>query len=221
MRESEVIVVSAIVGLLVVLWLGFLVHRSPDFAGSALGGAFAVSGATLMLVPLAYSLVKRVPPIRRAFQAQFSMRTFLAWHIYAGLVGAIIALVHTGHKFQSTLGTLLTAVMLVVVLSGFVGRYLLGFIAEDVQGKRSELATLRAQFERLAVAARPPMASVDAAAPLVEAMADLEFSLGAEERMRTFFSRWLKWHIAVSAVLYILLGLHVWAALTFGLRWFR
>ena len=224
MREREAMVVSGIVVLLVLLWLGFLVHRSPEFAGSAVGGAFAVSGASLMLVPLAYSLVKRIAPLRRAATAHVSMRTLLAWHIYAGLVGAILALIHTGHKFQSTLGIALTAVTLVVVLSGFVGRYLLRFVAEDADAKRAEIAALESEFARLASAARPGSPALDVsmlAAPLVQSIADLEYAIRAEDRLRLVFSRWLKWHLAISALLYLLLGLHVWAALNFGLRWFR
>lgn len=224
MRESERAVVSAIVGLLIVLWLGFVFHRSPDFAGSALGGAFGVGGAVVMLVPLSYSAVKRIRALRRAATARFSMRGFLTVHIYAGLAGPILALVHTGHKFQSPLGIALTGTMLVVVLSGFAGRYLLGLIAEDTRSKQAELATLWAQYDRLTVPAGAEIVAVNAATlatPLVESMADLEYAIGTEERARTFFSRWLKWHLAVSALLYALLAFHVWAALEFGLRWFR
>lgn len=224
MRESERLVVTGIVTLMTLLWLGFLVHRSPDFAGSAVGGAFAVSGALLMLVPLAYSLVKRTPPLRRFAIARVPMRTLLTVHIYSGLAGAILVLVHTGHKFQSRLGVALTAMTLIVTLSGFVGRHLLGFIAEDALAKEAELATLRARYDRMAAPGSGGAAAFDTAVmamPLVESMADLEYAILAENRLRTVFSRWLKWHLAVSAGLYVLLVVHVWAALEFGLRWFR
>ncbi len=62
MHQHDRVVVTGIVGLLALLWLGFLAHRSPDFAGSAWGGVFAVSGAALMLVPAIYSMVKRIAP---------------------------------------------------------------------------------------------------------------------------------------------------------------
>lgn len=222
MQQHDRAVVSGIVAVLALLWLGFLMHRSPDFAGSAWGGVFAVSGATLMLVPLAYSIVKRIAPLRRAVGP--GMRTFLVWHIYAGLAGAALVLIHSGHKFQSPLGIALTAMTLLVVLSGFVGRYLLGFIAEDARARQDHLAALRGAFDRTALAmagdAPAPPAHVQAL-PLVESMADLEFGIRADERLRSFFSWWLKFHLLISAVLYVLLGLHVWAALEFGLRWFQ
>lgn len=224
MRESERVVVSGIVGLMLVLWLGFLVHRSSGFAGSLTGGMLAVSGAALMLVPLAYSAVKRVRALRVVVTRRSSMRTLLGVHIYAGLAGAILALLHTGHKFESTLGIVLTATMLIVVLSGYVGRYLLGFIAEGTRAKQAQLATLWAQYDRLAGAATNEGVASDAASravPLIESMADLEHAIRGEERIRSFFALWLKWHVLVSSGFYVLLGLHVWAALEFGLRWFR
>lgn len=221
MRQHDRAVVASLVALLAVLWLGFLVHRSPDFAGSAWGGAFAVSGSVLMLVPLIYSIVKRIVPLRRAVGP--AMRTFLVWHIYSGLAGAALVLIHSGHKFQSPLGVALTAMTLLVVLSGFVGRYLLGFIAEDVRTKQGHLVALRNTFVRLAAVAAGANAGLPAAKPalaVVESIADLEYGIRAEERIRALFSRWLKLHLMISAILYGLLGLHVWAALEFGLRWF-
>lgn len=214
---------SGLVGVLLLLWLGFLVHRSSDFAGSAWGGVLGVSGALLMLVPLAYSVVKRIPPLRRA--AGSGMRTFLVWHIYAGLAGAGLALVHTGHKFQSPLGVALTAVMLAVVLSGFIGRYLTGFINEDLRERQGALAKLQREFERTAqqvaaTGARPVIAR-QLTLPLVGAMADLEYGIRADRQLRAAFSLWLKCHLLISAVLYVLLSLHVWSAIEFGLRWFR
>ena len=126
MKERDRLVVSGLVVLLLLLWLGFLVHRDPRFAGSFWGGVLGVSGAVLILVPLAYSLVKRVKWIQDRVWRRVTMRTLLAWHIYAGILGPILALLHTGHKFNSPLGIALTAMMLLVVLSGFTGRYLLG-----------------------------------------------------------------------------------------------
>ncbi len=65
MKERERIVATGLTVLMVILWLGFLVHRSPRFAGTLAGGLLAVTGALLMLVPLLYSAVKRVSSIKR------------------------------------------------------------------------------------------------------------------------------------------------------------
>jgi hypothetical protein len=42
-----------------------------------------------------------------------------------------------------------------------------------------------------------------------------------DDFFKSWFARWLKLHIALSAFLYILLGLHIWAELHFGIRWFK
>ena len=51
-------------------------------------------------------------------------------------------------------------------------------------------------------------------------MADIEHAVAMEERLRTLLKRWVVAHIALSIALYTLLGLHVWAGIEFGLRWF-
>ena len=148
---------GGLVALLLLLWLGFLFHHSHRFAGSALGGVLGVAGALLMIAPMAYSVVKRIPSVKRWVTPRVPMRTLLAWHIYTGLVGAILGLLHTGHKFESPLGIALTAVMLVVVFSGFAGRYLLGQISQEVREKKEILTGLELAYRRTAaeVAAHP------------------------------------------------------------------
>src|SRR5690606_34264265 len=128
--------------VLVVFWLGFLIHRSPQFAGSAWGGLFGVTAALLLLAPLAYALVKRIARLRRAFTGQSSLQALLQAHIHRGLVGALLALIHTGHKFQSVLGMALTAAMLLVVISGCVGQYFLRHVVEDIRDKQVQLGAL-------------------------------------------------------------------------------
>src|SRR5262245_45868878 len=239
MKERERLVVTGLVLLLLVLWLGFLVHRDPRFAGSAWGGALAVTGSALMLVPFAYLVVKRIAPLKRRVTRHASMRTLLTWHIYAGILGPILVVLHTGHKFESGLGIALTAMTLVVVLSGFVGRYLMSQFSQEVQEKRAMLTRMEVAYRQTAaeLAARPDQVALlrpsigfwrralatfvapavpwaQAPAPvhalrLAESMADLEYAIRTHETFRRLFGRWLRAHIALSFALYALLGLHV------------
>ena len=87
MKERERVVVAGVVAILLFAWLGFLVHRSPRFPGSGLGAAFGISGAVLMLVPLAYPLAKRVPLLRERIARHVSLQSLLAVHVYAGILG--------------------------------------------------------------------------------------------------------------------------------------
>ena len=61
MQERERPIVTGLVLLLVVLTLGFYVHRDPRFPGSLTGGVLGISAASLILVPLVYLLLIGVP----------------------------------------------------------------------------------------------------------------------------------------------------------------
>jgi hypothetical protein len=252
MKELERLVISGLVVLLLLLWLGFLVHRDNRFAGSFWGGVLGVCGAVLMLVPLAYSIVKRVKWVQKRVWRWVTMRTLLAWHIYAGILGPILVLLHTGHKFNSPLGIALTTMVLLVVLSGFTGRYLMGYFTHELLEKRKALDALKAAYDETAskLARQPEHAALlgafsgffsralagllipsSAAGPggmtlpvralrLAESMADLEYAIKTHDTFKRWFARWLKFHIVISAILYVLLALHVWAGIHFGLRWF-
>ena len=252
MKEREKIVVGGMVAILLIVWLGFLFHTSPRFAGSLAGGVLAVTGSALMLVPLAYLIIKRIKPLKNRVTRWVSMRTLLALHIYAGVLGPILVLLHTGHKFESPLGIGLTTMTIVIVISGFIGRYLMSRISQEIKEKTAMLIQLRAAYNETAAQARKgnseqvqqlrPFAGFFARlvaglfladAPsdrtgspalrsvrLAEAIADLEYAIRSHETFKYLFNAWLKVHIALSGVLYVLLALHVWSAIHFGIRWF-
>lgn len=252
MKEREPLVAGGLVALLLMLWLGFFVHRSPRFAGSVWGGAFGVSGALFMLLSSAYLVVKRVPLLKTWVTRRVSMQALLAWHMYTGILGTLLGVLHTGHKFHSPLGIALTAASLLVVLSGFVGRYLMKQISLELREKKELLTNLELAYRQTAgeVAAYPEQTAVlrplagfwsrlvvglfvtaPAAGPgslsapvralrLADAIADLEYAIKTHEIFKRRFAAWLTVHIITGFVLYGLLGLHIWAGIHFGLRWF-
>ncbi|MCC6906654.1 MAG: hypothetical protein IT430_01820 [Phycisphaerales bacterium] len=150
MQERERVIVSCLVVLLLVLAAGFVFHRDERFAGSLAGGILGISAAALMFVPLLYLFIKRIPFLKRRIVSHVSMRTLLAIHIYAGIVGPILAILHSSHKFNSTVGIALTLMMLIVVVSGFVGRYLMGRVLTDIREKQVTLTALQKQYDALA-----------------------------------------------------------------------
>jgi hypothetical protein len=245
MKERERIVVGGVFGVLMFAWLGFLVHTSPRFAGSGAGAAFGIAGAVLMLVPLAYPTVKRIPFLRARTTAYVSLQTWMTLHVYAGILGPLLGIVHTGHKFDSPLGIALTAVMLLVVVSGFIGRYLLGFVNSEIKDKLLLLQTARGDLdsawglmenspaEMKALPKSPLLVAGLASLGLdlssggpagevtrcAETVADLEYAVRTHEFVKRWCGRWLVFHLVLSVILYVLLGLHVWASIHFGLRW--
>ena len=245
MKNRERFIVSSIFALLVFGWLGFLLHVSPRFAGSGLGAVFGIAGAVLMLVPLIYVFVKRIPFLKEHVARYISLQTWLSIHIYTGIVGALLALIHTGHKYNSPLGIALTATMLLVVVTGFVLRYLTPFVNLDMKDKLLLLQTARGDLDSawgvleksvaerkglpkapwltaglaslgLSFAAHNPAGQVTT---LAESVADLEYSIRTHELLKRWFARALTAHIVLSLAMYALLAAHVASGIYFGLRW--
>lgn len=243
-NHERFIVVGAFI-VLVFAWLGFLLHVSPRFAGSGMGAVFGISGAVLMLIPLAYVFAKRIPFLKERITQYVSLQTWLSIHIYTGIVGALLALIHTGHKYTSPLGIALTATMLLVVVSGIVLRYLTSFVNLDMKEKLLLLQTARGDLdhawgvlEQSAVGKKSPptepslltgLASLGLSpAPdnsagqvtiLAEGVADLEYSIRTHELLKRWFSGMLTIHIVVSVAFYALLAAHIASGIYFGLRW--
>lgn len=156
--ERERAVVTGLLLLLLLLWLGFAVHRSPQFPGSLPGTLLGIAGAVLMVLPsVAYAAVKRISGLKRRVTARLSLRRLLAWHVWGGILGAVLAILHSGHRFESTLGIALTGVMLLVVFSGYVGRHFMGKVSLELREKQALLENLMTAYNRLAgeIAARP------------------------------------------------------------------
>lgn len=250
MKESEKVLVTSLITLLLTLWLGFLIHRDPRFPGSLLGGILGITGATLMSVPLVYLLIKRIPFLHQRMTKRLSMRTLLTIHIYAGILGPIFALLHSGHKFQSPMGIALTALMLIVVMSGFIGRYLLSYVSQDVREKKAILNQLEQEYHAAALSLQDSPGGVSILKAfrgffahffrgfspslqdfelspahrvvyLSESIADVEYALKTDDLFRKIFSIWLKLHIVLSTILYSLLLTHIGSEIYFGLRWLR
>ena len=115
--------------------------RSSDLFGHGLG----IVGFLLMLATeTLYSLRQRARG-----PAPGRLSTWLQWHIVMGIVGSYMVLLHTAWQFQGLAGvvTLLTAV---VVLSGFVGRYIYTAIPRTIDGAEVTLERLEARREAVA-----------------------------------------------------------------------
>ena len=65
MNTREKMITFGLTLLLIVVWLGFTVHSSNEFAGSLLGSMFGIVGSVFMLIPLIYLFIKRIRLIQR------------------------------------------------------------------------------------------------------------------------------------------------------------
>jgi hypothetical protein len=119
-------------------------HAVPAAAGF-FGHMIGVIGFLLMLMTeTLYSIRKRSRKGRWG-----SMQSWLQFHIFTGLVGPYMVLLHTSWKFNGLAGatTLLT---IIIVISGFIGRYIYTLIPRSLDGVEITASDAQAQAVVLA-----------------------------------------------------------------------
>lgn len=225
MTRSEKVIVEGLLSALALTAPAFLLHSAPRFPGSLVGSALGIAAAALFVALLVYTLVKRQEGLKARLAGRVSLGALLTFHAYAGAIGAVLGVLHSGHKLQSPLGVGLMVSMVVVVASGFVGRYFLSELGQDLRDQQRQLAALRDRYDSLARAAAglSDQALVDPSGlpigHLLGAISDLEFAIRAREAMKRALNRWVAVHIIAAILMYALLAQHVWSGIYFGLRW--
>jgi hypothetical protein len=131
------ILIISSVYLLVVIYLGGIPAAS-NFFGHTLG----VVGFILMLMTeTLYTIRKRS---RRARWGRIS--SWLDFHIFTGLVGPYLVLLHTSWKFNGLAGMVMLMTVMVVT-SGFIGRYIYTSIPRTADGIELEAAAIQSEIE--------------------------------------------------------------------------
>lgn len=137
------ILISAVYAI-VVFWT-----RAIPPAGALFGHLLGILGFILMLMTeILYSIRKRSRSARWG-----SMASWLQFHIFTGLVGPYLVLLHSSWKFNGLAGatTLLT---FLIVISGFIGRYIYTQIPRTLDGVEIETPSGQFQANSLARARR-------------------------------------------------------------------
>ena len=123
----------------------FIVNRQGSIpaASELFGHSLGILGFTLMLMTeTLYSLRKRSRNSRWG-----KMSNWLQFHIYTGFVGPFLVLLHSSWKFNGIAGIVLLLTGL-IVLSGFIGRYIFTAIPRDIQGIEVEAQILNQDIQR-------------------------------------------------------------------------
>jgi len=143
MRGSFELNLSLLVVLfLVAVYVSYEVLSTPA-GGHPFGHALGILGAMLMVMTeLLYSARKRW----RIFKFG-QVRHWLSFHIFTGIVGPALVLMHTGMVFHGLAGfTMLLTV--IVVASGFLGRYIYTAVPRTVAGIEVDRRSLEEQAVR-------------------------------------------------------------------------
>jgi hypothetical protein len=135
------------VGILITIVYGAVVFfsRGIPAAGDLFGHGLGIMGFIMMLMTeTLYSLRKRS---RSASWGKMS--SWLQFHIFTGLVGPYMVLLHTSWKFNGLAGAV-TLLTIIIVLSGIIGRYIFTRIPRtldglEIEGTLSEAALRQAR----------------------------------------------------------------------------
>jgi len=94
-----------------------------------IGHGLGIIGSAMMVLMLTYTLRKRL----RRWQKLGALSVWLNIHIYFGIIGPLLVILHTSFKVQGLVAVSFWS-MIVVALSGILGRYLYLQIPRNIEG---------------------------------------------------------------------------------------
>jgi hypothetical protein len=116
----------------------------PHVPGSDLDYYLGLTGALMMLALFLYPLRKRL----RFMRAAGAVKYWFASHMTLGICGPLVILVHSRFQAESLNAAVALSCMLIVMLSGVVGRFIYRHIHHGLYGQRATLEEMQA-FLRL------------------------------------------------------------------------
>ncbi|MBI1336231.1 MAG: NAD(P)-binding protein [Phycisphaera sp.] len=118
----------------------------------AVGLTFGFLACALFLCNLAY-LIKRSKLMGRRLPG--SLGSWMSAHIFTGLLAPLCVLLHAGLSIRDTVGGHAFVALLVVVVTGILGRYLYALVPRAANGREmdldelcTQLSTLSAEWDR-------------------------------------------------------------------------
>jgi len=236
-RELWLALVAMIVITLAYLFMVNRLGNVPE-AGEIYGHSMGILGFVLMLMTeTLYSFRKR------SRQARWGrMASWLSFHIFTGIVGPFLVLLHTSWKFQGVAGIVMLMTV-VIVVSGFIGRYIYTAIPRTADGIEIEAEELKRQIAELETRMHtvPPEASPLAAVLLGESSAQtgsqmklpaaplsrqqndllkrrkiLQRQVDSLAMARRMLATWHAVHIPIGLALFTLAFIHIGAAIYYS-----
>jgi hypothetical protein len=219
-RHRELVLALLAVVIITALYAGYAQAATVPAASGLLGHSLGIIGFGLMLMTeTLYSLRKRAMR-----QPRGSMRSWLQFHIFTGIVGSYLVILHSAWSFNGLAG-LLTLMTAVVVASGFIGRYIYTAVPRTADGVVIEAQELQLQLD--VVRQELALASVSGAggsAVAVRSMnpaaasrlRELERQMAALRWARRMLATWHTIHIPLGMVLFVMAFAHIVAAVYYA-----
>ncbi len=157
-KSRELWLAALAIGLISLLYLSVVYYygsipAAREFFGHSLG----VIGFILMVMTETLYSVRK----RRRSARWGRMASWLQFHIFTGLVGPYLVLLHTSWKFNGLAGMVLLLTV-IIVISGFVGRYIYTAVPRTADGVELQAREIGEQMRLLEeaiaewAAAHPP-----------------------------------------------------------------
>jgi hypothetical protein len=208
------------IGIITVLYGSFVQAVGVPAASGFLGHSLGIAGFAMMLMTeTLYSLRKRA--MRRP---RGSMQSWLRFHIFTGIVGPYLVILHSAWNFNGLAGAL-TAMTIVVVVSGFIGRYIYTATPRTADGVVVEAQELQLQLDAVrhgvaqATAVGAAAAHTTAQNPDRQArrrLRELERQMAALRWARRALATWHAVHIPLGMALFVMAFVHIGAALYYA-----
>lgn len=158
-------------------------HESLRPAGHW-GHGIGIIATAFMMLNFVYPLRKRT----RVLSGVGSIRGWLDFHMFVGFMSPLVIAFHAAFQSNNALATATSAALLVVVLTGIVGRFIYGLVPAS-GGKALEIADVVGRWERLRVRLKPMMDDSDNPA-LLHRMFDSVSEPAPSGSLVLFLMRW-------------------------------
>ncbi len=228
----NVVALAMLAGVLVALWLLYAhkafdyyttplsvrgyspVHRALRPSGTV-GHFLGILGTLFLFSTLFYVARKRLKWLSKAG----SPVGWLEFHIFCGVFGPILITYHTSLKFNGLVSVAYWSMVLVVV-SGFVGRYLYVRIPKTIRGEELSAAEIEQRLAELKASlvetTLPPRQLHD----LQRQHAALLRRISRLQRTKKLFQLWHVFHRPFVWVMFLVFLVHLSVAVYFGYTFF-
>jgi hypothetical protein len=139
---------SQLMAVLVIgaITVGYVLKKQEIFVPSeGVGYKLGIAGGSMMLLLLFYPMVKRTRLFGGASKAAF----WFKWHMVLGVLGPLAIFYHSNFSTGATNSNIALVTMILVALSGVIGRYIYGQVHNGMYGARLDVGSLLAKATRL------------------------------------------------------------------------
>jgi xanthosine utilization system XapX-like protein len=222
-RNRELLIAITAIILITVLYAFVVLQlKALPTARGLFGHSIGILGFLLMLMTeTLYSLRKRSLIARWG-----RLSTWLEIHIITGIVGPYMVLLHTSWKFNRLAGVLML-MTIVVVASGFIGRYIYTAIPRTADGAEMEsaeiervIAGVEAEISAVQTFQGENMASTKASKKQLNRLTQrrriLRAQMGSLATARRLMSLWHTIHIPIGMLVFTTAFFHIVAAIYYA-----